>query len=119
MDLCFVCDEELEGRYIRLATTRTSYGNELLLEKISGVLGEEFVVVVNNDHLACNNCASQLNQIDKLEMDLKLVKNAMLSCIRKKHGIIVADEDVEVFIVLKIIYLFCTILKYIFFLSLT
>ncbi|XP_060845956.1 uncharacterized protein LOC132925588 [Rhopalosiphum padi] len=101
MDLCFVCDEELEGRYIRLATTRTSYGNELLLEKISGVLGEEFVVVVNNDHLACNNCASQLNQIDKLEMDLKLVKNAMLSCIRKKHGIIVADEDVEAIIMDK------------------
>ncbi|XP_026819707.1 uncharacterized protein LOC113558449 [Rhopalosiphum maidis] len=95
MGLCFVCDEELDGHYVRLATTRTSYGNELLLEKIAGVLGEEFVVVVNNDDLACNNCASQLNQIDKLEIDLKLVKNAMLSCIRKKYGILVADEDVE------------------------
>jgi hypothetical protein len=100
MSLCFVCDEELKGDdYVQLSTTRTPYGKTLFPEKIAEVLGEEIVVIVNNDDHACEKCATQLNQIDKLEIDLKLVKNAILSHIRKKHGILVTDEDVEVFIV--------------------
>jgi len=73
------------------------------------------MVIVNNDDHACEKCATHLKQIDKLEIDLKLVKNALLSYIRNKHEILVADEDVEVFIILKKIYPRCYKIHYFYF----
>lgn len=58
-------------------------------------MGEEFVVIVTpTDHM-CKKCTSLLTHMDKLENDLKLVKNAMLSYIQKKYGILPPDQAVK------------------------
>jgi len=51
-------------------------------------MGEEFVIIATpSDHM-CRKCVSLLNHMDKMENDLKLVKNALLSFIHKKYGLL-------------------------------
>jgi len=101
-DLCFICDAELNyNNRVQLTTTYTQLSNKSLPEIFAGVLGEEyFVVILNENDYACKNCTSLLNRVDQLERDLKLVKNAVLTVIKKKHGLLVPDEDDQVFILL-------------------
>ncbi|KAE9533289.1 hypothetical protein AGLY_009330 [Aphis glycines] len=97
-DLCFICDAELNyNNRVQLTTTHTQLSNKSLPEIFAGVLGEEyFVVILNENDYACKNCASLLNRVDQLERDLKLVKNAVLTVVKKKHGVLVPDKDDQV-----------------------
>jgi hypothetical protein len=58
-------------------------------------MGEEFVVIVTPADHMCKRCTSLLTHMDKLENDLKLVKNAMISYIQKKYGILPADQPIK------------------------
>lgn len=103
-DLCFICDTELNyNNRVQLTTTHAKLSNKSLPEIFAGVLGEEyFVVILNENDYACKNCASLLNRVEQLERDLKLVKNAVLTIVKKKHGLLIPDKDDQVFILLQI-----------------
>lgn len=60
------------------------------------------MVILNENDYACKNCASLLNRVEQLERDLKLVKNAVLTIVKKKHGLLIPDKDDQVFILLQI-----------------
>jgi len=93
MSNCFVCDATLEGKNTRMSTNITPYTNVPYIEKLSELLGEEFVIVVNSNDYLCQECTSTLSHIDKLENDLKLVKNAMISLIQNKYEILPLGEN--------------------------
>lgn len=102
--LCFICEDELVGSGIPLKSCRTYIGNVLLTQKIDDLIGEHFVVTVNNEDRLCKDCVALLNDVDKIEVELKLVKNALLLGIKNKYGLSVdADGEIEVFILLKLI----------------
>jgi len=88
-----------------LSNTYSQISNKTLPEILAGVLGEDFVIIINETDYACKNCVSLLNQVGKLERDLKLVKNAILSDITNKHGLLVPDDDIQVFMLLQILNL--------------
>ncbi|XP_025196060.1 uncharacterized protein LOC112595167 [Melanaphis sacchari] len=92
---CFLCKEKLSGIFVRLTATKTPYSRVLLPQLIANILGKDFVIVVNKNDYACKKCTCLLNHVDKLDFELKLIQNAMLSFFRKNHGISVRDEDVE------------------------
>jgi len=73
----------------------TPHSNILYPEKIAELIGDEVVVIVTPADHICNGCTSLLTQIDMLENDLKLVKNAMLSYIQKKYGILPPGQAVK------------------------
>lgn len=97
MGLCFICDEKLYGERTRVCSSITQHGNVPFPEKIAEIMGEDFLIVVTPaDHL-CKKCTSLLTHMDKLENELKAVKNTLLTCIQKKYGIIPADQPVKTF----------------------
>uniref|UniRef100_A0A2S2NUC8 C2H2-type domain-containing protein n=1 Tax=Schizaphis graminum TaxID=13262 RepID=A0A2S2NUC8_SCHGA len=95
MGLCFLCDAKLFGERTRVCSSITPHSNVPYPEKIVELLGDEFVVIVTPADHMCKKCTSLLTHMDKLENDLKLVKNAMLSYIQKKYGILPPDQAVK------------------------
>ncbi|KAL4083479.1 hypothetical protein QTP88_028795 [Uroleucon formosanum] len=59
------------------------------------LIGDEVVVIVTSADQMCKKCTSLLTHMDKLENDLELVKNVMLSDIQKKYGILPPDQAVK------------------------
>ncbi|XP_060872189.1 serine/threonine-protein kinase pakD-like [Metopolophium dirhodum] len=94
MAVCFVCNSKLYGERTRVCSSITPHSNAPYPEKIGELMGEEFVIIVTPADHMCKRCTSLLIHIDKLENDLKLVKNAMLSYIQKKYGLLPADQPV-------------------------
>ncbi|KAL5238666.1 hypothetical protein ACI65C_006076 [Semiaphis heraclei] len=95
MGVCFLCDSKLYGERTRVCSSITPHSNVPYPEKIVELLGDEFVVIVTPADHMCKKCTSLLTHLDKLENDLKLVKNAMLSYIQKKYGILPPDQAVK------------------------
>lgn len=95
MGVCFLCDAKLYGERTRVCSSITPHSNIPYPEKIVELLGDEFVVIVTPADHMCKKCTSLLTHMDKLENDLKLVKNAMLSYIQKKYGILPPDQAVK------------------------
>lgn len=95
MGVCFLCDTKLYGERTRVCSSITPHSNVPYPEKIVELLGEEFVVIVTPADHMCKKCTSLLTHMDKLENDLKLVKNAMLSYIQKKYGILPPDQAIK------------------------
>ncbi|KAE9524160.1 hypothetical protein AGLY_015405 [Aphis glycines] len=95
-DLCFICEEELVGNGLQFDFRRTHIGNELLTQKIAELIGDHFVVIVNNNDRMCKDCVALLNNIDEMETELTIVKNALLLGIKNKYGLSVdADDKIE------------------------
>ncbi|CAI6354425.1 unnamed protein product [Macrosiphum euphorbiae] len=95
MGVCFLCDTKLYGERTRVCSSITPHSNVSYPEKIVELMGDEFVVIVTPADHMCKKCTSLLTHMDKLENDLKLVKNAMLSYIQKKYGILPPDQAVK------------------------
>jgi len=64
-------------------------------EKIAELIEDEVVIIVTPAEHICKNCTSLLTHIDKLENDLKLIKNAILSYIQKKYELLPPDQIVK------------------------
>jgi len=108
MALCFICNARLYGERTRVSSSITPHCNVPYADKICGLMGEDFVVIVTPADLLCQRCTSNLIHMDKLEHDLKLVKNAMLSNVQKKYGLLPAGQPVksiEVCISFRIIFI--------------
>ncbi|XP_060857282.1 myb-like protein AA [Metopolophium dirhodum] len=95
MVVCFICDNKIYGERTRVCSSITPHCNIPYPEKIAQLMGDEVVVIVTPADHMCKNCTSLLTHMDKLENDLKLVKNAMLSYIQKKYGILAPDQIVN------------------------
>lgn len=94
MAVCFICNIKLQGERTRVCSSITPHSNAPYPEKIGELIGEEFVIIVTPADHMCKRCTSLLIHMDKLENDLKLVKNALLSYVQKKYGLIPADQPV-------------------------
>jgi len=84
-----------------MSTSITSHGNVPYPEKICELLGEEFVIIVNTTDHMCVKCTSLMIRIDKLEDEVKLVKNAMMSHIQNKYGTSPSDQAMKSIDVVK------------------
>lgn len=82
---CFVCDENIVGKGIPLLMSVTNYTKTELPTKIGQLMGDGFMVVVSVDDSVCKRCSSLLNHIDKLELDLDLVKAALTGYLNVKY----------------------------------
>lgn len=103
MGVCFVCDSKLFGERTRVCTSITPHSNVPYPEKIAELMGEEFVIIVTPSDQVCKHCTTLFTHMDKLEHDLRIVKNSMVAHIQKKYGILPPNEpiktiDVNIFI---------------------
>jgi len=90
--LCFICNVILCGEQTHICSSITPHSYVSYPEKIGELMGEEFVIIVTPADYMCMKCTSLLIQMDKLENDLKLVKNAILTYVQKKYGMVPADR---------------------------
>ncbi|XP_029346669.1 uncharacterized protein LOC107884164 [Acyrthosiphon pisum] len=89
---CFICDVILRGKRTRVCLSFTPYTYVSYPEKIGELLGEEFVIIVTPADYMCMKCTSILNHTDKLENDVKLLKNVLLTNVQKKYRMLPADQ---------------------------
>jgi len=95
MGVCFLCGTKFFGKSTRMCTTITPHSKIPISEKIAELMRNEVVInVTPADHM-CKNCTSILTHMDKLENDLKLIKNTLLSYIQKKYGTLPPDKIVK------------------------
>ena len=97
---CFVCDQRLTGEKVNLASSVSSHSKVSLPEKISQLIGDDYVVAVTEQDSVCKRCASLLNHMDKLENELTLVKRALTSNISHKYKITVGDGQAPVQVII-------------------
>jgi len=95
MGSCYVCDTKLFGERTRVCSSITPHSSIPYPEKIADLLGDDFVVIVTPADHMCKRCTSLLTHMDKLENDLKLVRNALVSYIQKKYGVLPPDQPVK------------------------
>lgn len=93
---CFVCDQRLTGENVNLASSVSSHSKVSLPEKISQLIGDDYVVAVTEQDSVCKRCASLLNHMDKLENELTLVKRALTTNISQKYKIAVGDGQAPI-----------------------
>jgi len=91
--LCFICNIIiLCGEGTRVCSSITPYSYVSYPEKIGELVGEEFVIIVTDADYMCMKCTSLLINMDKLGNNIKLAKNAMLSFLHNKYGILPAYQ---------------------------
>ncbi|KAK7590835.1 hypothetical protein V9T40_002448 [Parthenolecanium corni] len=89
--VCFVCNQKVTGEKVNLASSIATHSKVTLPEKISQLIGDDYVVAVTEQDCVCKRCASLLNHMDKLENELSLVKRALTSNISSKYKININD----------------------------
>lgn len=91
--LCFICNIIiLCGEGTRVCSSITPHSYVSYPEKIGELVGEEFVIIVTDADYMCMKCTSLLINMDKLGNKIKLAKNAMLTFLHNKYGILPADQ---------------------------
>lgn len=93
---CFVCNEVVPYKAgISLITGMTSYSNSKLPKKIVQLVGENFMVIVSISDMLCKRCYILFNKLDKLELEMQIVKKILLDYLNRKYQFIEeVDEDV-------------------------
>lgn len=104
MGVCYMCDAKLYGERTRVCSSVTPHSSVPYPEKIAELVGDEFVVFVTPADYMCKKCTSLLTHMDKLENDIKLVKNAVLSYTQKKYGLLSPDQPVKTLDVCTIVF---------------
>ena len=95
MGVCFICNRKLHLGCVRVCSSITPHSMIPYPEKIAELLGDEFVVIITPADHMCNNCSTLLTHMDKLENDLKIVKNEVLSIIHKKYKLLLPHQTVK------------------------
>ncbi|XP_060857283.1 zinc finger protein 131-like [Metopolophium dirhodum] len=93
--VCFLCVEKLYGERTQVCSSITPHSNILYPQIIAQLLGDDIMVIVTPEDYMCKNCSLLLTHMDKLENDLKNVKNSILLYIQKKYGILLPDQIVK------------------------
>ncbi|EFN64416.1 hypothetical protein EAG_00846 [Camponotus floridanus] len=84
---CFVCDAEIQGRFYALATCRTQHSNSRVIEKLGELVGERYMVVISEDDVICRSCAIRINHLDRLEMEMRNIRDHVLRFLEKKYSL--------------------------------
>ncbi|KAL6441415.1 hypothetical protein ACFW04_003556 [Cataglyphis niger] len=84
---CFVCDAEVQGRFYALATCRTQNSQTRVIEKLGELVGERYMVVISEDDVICRSCAILINTLDRLETEMRNVRDHVLRFLEQKYSL--------------------------------
>ncbi|XP_012281999.1 uncharacterized protein LOC105700589 isoform X2 [Orussus abietinus] len=84
---CFVCDVKVQGRHYSLATCRTQSSRGRVIEKLGELVGERYLVVISEDDVICRSCANLMNTLDRLETEMRGVRDAVLRFLERKYAL--------------------------------
>ncbi|PSN54481.1 hypothetical protein C0J52_05554 [Blattella germanica] len=84
---CFVCDGLVSGKGTSLLKGCAPYSKNSLTKKIGELMGERFMIIVSVDDVLCRRCSSLIIRLDKLEVDVQVVKNALTGYLKMKYNL--------------------------------
>ncbi|KAG7203623.1 hypothetical protein KM043_013660 [Ampulex compressa] len=84
---CFVCDAKICGRHYALATCRTQSSRSRVIEKLGELVGERYMVVISEDDVICRSCANLINTLDRLESEMRNVRDNVLRFLEQKYSL--------------------------------
>jgi hypothetical protein len=90
---CFVCDSVVCGRATPLLMGIAPYTKIALPTKIGQLMGDRCMVIVTAEDVLCHRCASLIIHLDKLEVDIGVVKKALIGYLKMKYNLCDDEES--------------------------
>ncbi|KAI5738832.1 hypothetical protein M8J77_011714 [Diaphorina citri] len=84
---CFVCDHPICGSYFNLSQCVTEQSHTKMSTKLAQMVGEEYLVVIEEPDVICRSCWSILNTMDRLESQLANLGNTILNFLEDKYAL--------------------------------
>lgn len=80
--------------------TLTNTTKVYMHHKLDKIVRGEMELLIEEESVLCTRCASLLNYIDRIEVELNMLTKVVLNCVRKKYGlgVMTADREHENFI---------------------
>jgi hypothetical protein len=82
---CFICDNMVCDKGTPLLMGIAPYSKIALPTKIGQLMGDGFMVIVTAEDVLCHHCASLIIHLDKLEVDIEVVKKALTGYLEMKY----------------------------------
>jgi hypothetical protein len=73
--------------------TLTNTTKVYMHHRLDKVVRGEMELLIEEESILCARCASLLNYIDRIEVELNMLTKVVLDCIRKKYGMGVTAVD--------------------------
>ncbi|XP_067011944.2 uncharacterized protein [Anabrus simplex] len=80
---CVVCNNYVEQGTV--LATLTNVSKEHFHEKLNRLATGQDAVTVKKDGVLCSVCTRLLNYMDRIEVELSMLKTALINCMRKKR----------------------------------
>ncbi|XP_067011946.2 uncharacterized protein [Anabrus simplex] len=80
---CVVCNNYVEHGTV--LATLTNVSKERLHEKLNRLVTGQDAITVKKDGVLCSVCTRLLNYMDRIEVELSMLKTALINCMRKKR----------------------------------
>lgn len=81
---CFVCGKVVEKGLSLFTLTNTT--KVQMYQKLDRIVTGEMDLLLKEEGVLCSCCANLLNYMDRIEVELSMLRKAILNCIRKKCG---------------------------------
>ncbi|XP_069671391.1 zinc finger protein 665-like isoform X2 [Periplaneta americana] len=91
---CFICDNVVCDKGTPLLMSSAPYSKIALPTKIGQLMGDGFMVIVTSDDVLCSRCSALIVRLDKLEVDVSVVKKALTGYLKMKYNLY-EEEDNE------------------------
>ena len=79
---CFVCGKVVDKGLSLFTLTNTTKVH--MYQKLDKIATGELDLVLKEEGILCSRCANLLNYMDRIEVELNMLRKAILTCIRKK-----------------------------------
>ena len=89
---CYVCGKTVEKGLSLFTLTNTT--KVYMYQKLDKIVTDE-LDLLKKEGILCSRCANLLNYMDRIEVELNMVKKILLNYIRKKCGMKVRFERRE------------------------
>lgn len=81
---CFVCRKNVDNGVSMHTLTNTT--KVYMHHKLDKIVRGEIELLIEEESVLCTRCASLLNYMDRIEVELNMLTKVILDCIYKKYG---------------------------------
>ncbi|XP_063220586.1 uncharacterized protein LOC134529991 [Bacillus rossius redtenbacheri] len=92
-DRCRLCDKPApESTPLSACTTTTKIR---MHQKLAKIVSVDRLALRQKHGVLCSRCARLLNYVDRIQVELGVLKKTIVECIHKKHNLFVPDQSLE------------------------
>lgn len=84
---CFLCDHPCCGAYFNLSNCVMDCTRTKISTKLADLVGEEFIVIIEENDVICRSCFNILNTMERLESQLRKLGSTIFNFLEDKYSL--------------------------------